>query len=155
MTDPTTRPWSPSAASVAAKGTRIWATTDVVPTMASAAASTSEARRRGGGEQGQRGDRQQQRHEAAALDEVAERDDEQQPGGVAELADGHEQPGRARADAEVVRDRVQQRLHEVHVRDGEPAGQREQQHEAAARSGGGCRRRAHTFTIGRIERSSR
>ena len=85
-------------------------------------AQRPEPGRQGGGGQADRGDEQGGRDEAPAVHEVAERDEQHEAGRVAELADGDEQAGRGVPGVQLARDRVEQRLDVVGVRDAEAAG---------------------------------
>ena len=99
--------------------------------------------------QGDRTARQQAGEQRATAHDVAGRHDEQQPDGVAELPDRHEQRRAARPDVQRVADRVQQRLRVVQVGHGHRAGDGHQPDQArgeavpgAAFSGRGSRGRS-------------
>ena len=121
ITLPTTRPRSRSAASVLASGSRICATTEVTPTMSSAAASRPKLGAAAVAASASAVISRMRVISPAPLEQVAERDQQHEPRRVADLRGRHEQTGGAVGDREFVRDRAEQRLGVVDVRDGRPA----------------------------------
>ncbi len=88
---PITLPRSSSLASVAAYGTSIWTTTEVIAASAAATAEQREVRRDRAADQGDRADGEQPGQQRTAAGDVPGRHDEQQPDRVAELARRHQQ----------------------------------------------------------------
>ena len=91
----------PSGASVLAKGTRIWATTEVAEAIPIARARTANCGAAAAPAEAEAADRQQGGDELAAVDQVAERGEEDEPEAVEDLGDRDQQAGGAVGDAEV------------------------------------------------------
>jgi hypothetical protein len=96
--------------------------------------------------------------QALAVQQIAERHDEQQRERAAELRRGDDAADRGRRDAELARDRIEQRLRVVHVRDARRAADREQR-DGRGRHAGLVRarrrsRRGQVGAAGRFHRRS-